>query len=113
MGADTAIIPPTTGIPYWYFYGVPGRWAEHRLSRLDPGNVLWDGLGPERALGCAFWAGAEVIEPGVIRQDGALSGYPLGDPNGTRSERVTSLSELMSRGGCVRRFAMRFEAISG
>ncbi|MFT5391766.1 MAG: 2-dehydropantoate 2-reductase [Gammaproteobacteria bacterium] len=99
LGADTAIIPPTTGIPYWYFHGVPGRWAEHRLSRLDPGNVLWDGLGPERALGCAFWTGAEVIEPGVIRQDGASSGYPLGEPNGIRSERVTTLSRLMSQGG--------------
>ena len=99
IGPDTTIIPPTTGIPYWYFFGLDGPWCNRRLTELDPNDLQWNMLGPERALGCAFWTGAEVIEPGVIRQDGARSGYPIGEPDGSASARVTALSEIMSEGG--------------
>ncbi len=99
LGPDTAIVPPTTGIPYWYFHRTPNLWAERRLPLLDPGNLLWDALEPKRVIGCAFWTGAEVVEPGVVRQDGARSGYPIGEPDGTRSERVTTLSRVMAAAG--------------
>lgn len=99
LGRDTAVIPPTTGIPYWYFYGQPGPHENLRLERLDPGGRQWDMLGPERAIGCVFWTGAEVIEPGIVRQDGGASGYPIGEPDGSESERIVRLSRAMYEGG--------------
>ena len=53
LGPDTAVLPPTTGIPYWYFHGQPGPFAGRRLERLDPRGRQWDpgsgsGTGPLR-----------------------------------------------------------------
>ena len=99
LGPDTAVLPPTTGIPYWYFHGQPGPFAERRLERLDPGGRQWDVLRPERAIGCVYWVGTEVPEPGVIRQDEGMAGLPLGEPDGSQSPRVLRLAEAMAAGG--------------
>ena len=99
LGPETAVIPPTTGIPWWYFYGLKGEHANRRSELLDPGGRQWDLIGPERALGCAFWTAAEVVEPGVIHQDGLRSAYPIGEPDGSKSPRLVALVEAMTAGG--------------
>jgi len=99
LGPETAVIPPTTGIPFWYFYEQDGPNRNRRLDALDPGGLQWDRIGPQRAIGCAFWAGAEVVEPGVIRQDGAGAGYPIGEPDGSHSDRIARLGKAMYDGG--------------
>lgn len=99
LGPHTAVLPPTTGIPYWYFHGLPAPFGGRRLERLDPGGRQWDVLGPERALGCVYWVGAEVPEPGVVRQDGGIAGLPIGEPDGSSSPRVQRLAEAMAAGG--------------
>lgn len=99
IGPDTVLIPPSTGIPYWYFYRHKGLFADQPIERLDPGGMLYRALPPERVLGCAFWTGAQVVLPGVVRQTGSVSGYPLGEPDGSRSERVLRLSQAMQAAG--------------
>jgi 2-dehydropantoate 2-reductase len=99
LGPSTAVIPPTTGIPYWYFYGQRGPFENRRLAKLDPGGRQWDVLGVERAIGCAYWSAAEVIEPGVILQESKETYFPVGEPDGSESERVTQLSKMMNAGG--------------
>jgi 2-dehydropantoate 2-reductase len=99
LGPETAVIPPTTGIPWWYFYGLEGEHAGKRSDLLDPGGRQWDLIGPERALGCAFWTAAEVTAPGVIHQDGLRASYPIGEPDGSESPRLVRLVEAMTAGG--------------
>ncbi len=99
LGPETAVIPPTTGIPWWYFYGLEGPNKNRRLERLDPGGRQWDLIGPQRALGCAFWTAAEVTEPGVIHQDGLRASYPIGEPDDSESPRLVKLVEAMTAGG--------------
>ncbi|MBT3536252.1 MAG: 2-dehydropantoate 2-reductase [Rhodospirillaceae bacterium] len=99
LGPQTAVIPPTTGIPWWYFHGLTGPHADRRLPELDPGDRQWSMIGPERVLGCAFWTGAEVTEPGVIHQDGTRAAYPIGEPSGETSPRLAALVEAMTAGG--------------
>ena len=99
LGPETAVIPPTTGIPWWYFYGLQGPNANRRSELLDPGGRQWDLIGPERALGCAFWTAAEVPEPGVIHQDGLRASYPIGEPDGSKSARLVKLVDAMTAGG--------------
>ncbi|MSO77781.1 MAG: 2-dehydropantoate 2-reductase [Alphaproteobacteria bacterium] len=99
IGPDTAVIPPTTGIPYWYFHDLKGPFAGRRLDRLDPGGRQWDVLGPERAIGCVYWVGTELPEPGVVRMDGGIAGLPLGEPDGSVSPRLQSLARAMKEGG--------------
>ena len=56
-------------------------------------------IGPERAIGCAFWTAAEVLEPGVVHQDGTRAAYPIGEPRGETSPRLAALVEAMTAGG--------------
>lgn len=98
LGPGTAVVPPTTGIPYWYFHGLPGPHAGRRLGRLDPGGRQWEVLGPERAIGCAFWVGTDSLGPGAVRQEGAAT-FPIGEPDGTRSPRLLRLHEAMTAAG--------------
>jgi len=98
LGPETAVVPPTTGIPYWYFHGLPGPHAGRRLLRLDPGGRQWEVLGPERAIGCAFWVGTDTIGPGAVRQEGAAN-FPIGEPDGTRSGRLERLHAVMREAG--------------
>ncbi len=98
LGRETAVVPPTTGIPYWYFHGLPGPNAGRRLPLLDPGGRQWAVLGPERAIGCAFWVGTDTLGPGAVRQKGTAS-FPIGEPDGTRSPRLLRLHEAMAAAG--------------
>ena len=88
LGDHTAVLPPTTGIPYWYFHGLEGPYAGRRLDRLDPGGAQWETLDPARVIGCVYWVGTESPAPGVARQDGGGASLPIGEPDGSRSERL-------------------------
>ena len=95
----TAVLPPTTGIPFWYFYKLRGPREDNQIDRLDPGGLQWRRIGPERVLGCVYWCSAEVTEPGVVRHDGRLLRFPVGEPDGSSSPRALGLSEVMNASG--------------
>lgn len=99
LGPDTSVVPPTTGIPYWYFHGLGGTHGGRQLERLDPGGAQWRTLGPERALGCVYWVATEVTEPGVIHHDGKLLRFPIGEPDGSTSPRLQRLADAMNAAG--------------
>ena len=99
LGPKTAVLPPTTGIPYWYFYELPGVHRNRQLERLDPQGRQWRSLSPERVIGCVYWIPAEVTSPGVIHHDGSLSRLPMGEPDGSSSARVTQLAAAMTAAG--------------
>ena len=50
-------------------------------------------------LGCVFRVASEVVEPGVVRQDGAYAKLPIGEPDGSISERAVRLSNAMIAAG--------------
>jgi 2-dehydropantoate 2-reductase len=96
---DTVVLPPTTSIPHWFFANFEGPLKNQRLGRIDPGGRQWRFIEPARVLGCLYWIPAELIAPGVVRQHGPAAAFPLGEPGGEQSERVTRLSEVMEAGG--------------
>ncbi|HBO81590.1 MAG TPA: oxidoreductase, partial [Cupriavidus sp.] len=96
LGSDTAVVTGVNGIPYWYFHQHGGEFAGRTLESVDPGARQWNGLGPERAIGCVLYPAAEIIAPGVIKHVYGKK-FPIGEPDGTRSERVTRLAEMMAR----------------
>lgn len=99
LGPETAVLPPTTGIPYWYFHGLPGELRDRQIDRLDPQGLQWRAMAPGRVLGCVYWVASEVTEPGVIHHDGSLSRFPVGEPDGSDSGRVRRFAEAMKAGG--------------
>jgi 2-dehydropantoate 2-reductase len=98
LGPDTPVVTAQNGVLWWYFYGLPGPWENKHLESADPGHVIWDRLGPERAIGCVVFPSCEIIEPGVVRY---LEGnrFMLGEPDGSKSERVTALSKALTAAG--------------
>ena len=98
LGPDTAIVTAQNGIPWWYFYGLPGSWENHHLEAADPGGRIWNTLGPERAIGSIVYPSCEIVAPGVVRH---LSGnrFMLGEPTGRRSDRVVALREVIIAAG--------------
>ena len=98
LGPHTAVVTAVNGIPWWYFHGLDGPWRDHRLESVDPGGVQWDGIGPERAIGCVVYPACEMPAPGVI-QHVEGNRFSLGEPGGERSERAVRLSKALIAAG--------------
>ena len=95
---DTAVVCAVNGIPWWYFHGLDSAFGERHIESVDPGGAIWNGIGPQRAIGCVVYPSAEVVEPGVVRHlsDNRLI---LGEPHGDRSERIVALAALLLAAG--------------
>jgi 2-dehydropantoate 2-reductase len=98
IGPDTTIVSGVNGVPWWYFHKIGGPLEGTRLRSVDPGDVQWNGFGPDRVLGCVVYPAAEVSEPGVIRH---IEGnrFSLGEPDGSKSDRATALSQVLQSAG--------------
>ncbi|WP_213989380.1 2-dehydropantoate 2-reductase [Sodalis sp. dw_96] len=99
IGPDTTIVPPSTGIPYYFFHQFPGRYAQARLPEVDPDESQWRTLPPAQVLPMVFWYGAHGLGPGSMQQDGESGRYPLGELDGSVTPRARLLSELLQAGG--------------
>ena len=100
LGPGTFVVTCQNGVPWWYFHAIGGAHEGRRLASVDPGDRQWDALGPERAIGCSVYPAAEILEPGVIRHSFG-DRFALGEPDGSISERVTSIASLLEAGGLV------------
>jgi 2-dehydropantoate 2-reductase len=98
LGKDTAVVTAQNGLPWWYFYGFEGQYADRRIESVDPGDRQWNAIGPERVIGCTVYPAAEVIAPGVIKH---ISGdkFGLGEPMRQKTERVEKLSQMFEKAG--------------
>jgi 2-dehydropantoate 2-reductase len=98
LGEHTTVVHAVNGAPWWYFYGLEGPYENHRLASVDPGDVQWNGIGPQRILGCIVYPAAEVTQPGVVTH---LEGnrFTLGEPSGEKTERATALAALFASAG--------------
>ncbi len=98
LGPKTAVVTAMNGVPWWYFHRLEGAYKGQRLASVDPGDAQWKAIGPERAIGCVLWQAAEIAEPGVIHLT-FPNPIPLGEPDGSCSERVQALSRALIEAG--------------
>jgi len=98
LGPSTAIVAAINGVPWWYFYKHGGEYDGMRLRSLDPDGALWDKLAPERVIACVVYPAAEIAEPGVI-QHTYSNRFDLGEPDGSKSERIAGFAQLMNKAG--------------
>jgi len=98
LGNDTAVVTAVNGVPYWYYYKHGDHLEGKTLESIDPGGKQWTGLRPERAIGCIVYPATEVVAPGVIKHVYGDK-FPLGEPSGEITDRVTKLSEAFEAGG--------------
>jgi 2-dehydropantoate 2-reductase len=98
----TTVVTAVNGIPWWYFFKLPGEFENHTLESVDPGGRIWAGIGPQRALGCVVYPATEIVEPGVIRH---IEGdrFILGEPDGRQSSRAVALCDALQNAGFTSR----------
>ena len=92
---NTSVISAYNGIPWWYFFDTEGQFKNYRIKCIDPENIQWNVITPERIIGCVVYPATEIIEPGVIKH---IEGnrFSLGEPSGLQSERILRISKAMT-----------------
>jgi 2-dehydropantoate 2-reductase len=98
LGPATAVVTAMNGIPWWYFYSAGHRFGGHHLRSVDPDGRQWSSIGPQRAIGCVVDPACEVIAPGIIEHN-EFNRFTLGEPDGSRSNRVAALSQALIGAG--------------
>ena len=98
LADHTSVVTAVNGIPWWYLYRNVLGLEEQPIHSVDPGGVLWNSLGPERAIGCVVYPAVDLYQPGCVRH---ITGdrFSLGEPSGQKSDRVDELCALLSDAG--------------
>jgi 2-dehydropantoate 2-reductase len=91
----TIVVFAMNGIPWWYFHRHGGEHEGRRLPELDPGDALWNTVGPHRALAGIVFIPCDLVAPGVVHVETAKGRLTLGEPDGTVSARAEALAALM------------------
>jgi 2-dehydropantoate 2-reductase len=98
LGEHTTVVSTQNGVPWWFFQCFGGAWDGTRLERVDPGGVITAAIEPWRVVGSIVYFATEIIEPGVIQHTEG-SRISLGEPDGTRSDRVRKIAESLIAAG--------------
>jgi 2-dehydropantoate 2-reductase len=101
-GPETVVVPVQNGIPWWYFERHGGPYEGRRLQALDPDGAIAAAVPAERIVASIPYPAAEKSAPGVITH---VEGdkFPVGELDGSRSERALALAEMLSRAGFTAR----------
>jgi 2-dehydropantoate 2-reductase len=98
LGPETAVVSTQNGIPWWYFQGDGGPLAGTRLERVDPGGVVSQAIEARRVIGSLIYFATEIIGPGVVKHNEGAR-ISLGEPDGSRSERIKKIAEALIASG--------------
>lgn len=79
LGPDTAVLSLQNGV--------------------DCDDILAPIVGRERLISGVAFIASSISEPGVIRHIGTMQRIVMGEPDGTRSARLTALQDMMIKGG--------------
>lgn len=95
---DTVVLSTQNGLPWWYFQRLGGAYDGLRLERVDPAGVIASAIEPERVIGSIVYFSTAIVEPGVVQH---IEGQrlSLGEPDGSRSDRVRRVAEVLGASG--------------
>ncbi|HEV2415751.1 MAG TPA: 2-dehydropantoate 2-reductase [Candidatus Dormibacteraeota bacterium] len=91
LRSEASVVGAMNGIPWWYF-------PDRHLESVDPAGVIARSIPMEQVVGCVVYPAATVIEPGVILHEEG-DRFSLGEPDGTRSERVQRIAGILTAAG--------------
>ncbi|HCE10926.1 MAG TPA: oxidoreductase [Oxalobacteraceae bacterium] len=98
LGPDTVVVTMQNGIPYWYFHKHGAALEGSRVCSVDPSGIISANIPADRVVGCVVYPASELVAPGVVRH---VEGdrFPVGELDGSISERVTRVSECFAQAG--------------
>ena len=98
LGPKTVLVTLQNGIPWWYFQRFDSPYSGRVVKTVDPNGVLFNKIDPGRIIGCIAYPAATIAEPGVIKH---VEGnrFPVGELDGSESDRVNQVSALFTEAG--------------
>jgi len=95
---STIVLSMQNGLPWWYFLKHGGQFEGRALESVDPGGRILRAISAERIVGCIPYPAAHLRAPGEVQHtEGTL--LPLGELDGSRTDRVERLSEALAAAG--------------
>ena len=88
---EAAVVAAMNGIPWWYF-------PDRHLESVDPGGVIAQSIPLRQVVGCVVYPAATIVEPGVIEHKEG-DRFSLGEPDGSKSERVQLIAGMLAAAG--------------
>ena len=98
IGPKTTVMHIVNGIPWWFFHGLDGKQPADHLECVDPGGLILNSFGPEKALGCVVHIASNVPEPGVVEHN-AGGTFFIGEPDNSESERLSIIVGALRESG--------------
>ncbi len=89
MQENTAIIPPCTKLPFWWFYNF-----ESKYNNLDFDSNLSKYFPRENIIGMTMWLSAVIEQPGEVSLRHTQRGYPLKEIHPKMKSRADKLREI-------------------
>jgi 2-dehydropantoate 2-reductase len=95
---STVLIPMQNGIPWWYFQRHGGPYEGNCVRAIDPHGRVMSAIDPQRIIGCVVYPAAGIVAPGIVKH---IEGnrYPLGELDGTTTERITRIAAVFTAAG--------------
>lgn len=98
IGEHTIVVPTVNGVPWWYFHGEGGRFADETVSAVDPDGQISAMLPLSHIIGSVVFIAAEVEAPGhVVARTPHL--IMFGEPGNGISPRLQALCATVEAGG--------------
>ncbi|MDC3068198.1 2-dehydropantoate 2-reductase [Paracoccaceae bacterium] len=98
IGKHTTIITCMNGIPHWYFHKLDNKYSNYKIKCLDADLLIDTILPPDNIVGSVVYPACEILEPGTIKHI-AGNRFSLGEPNGSESDRLKFISEILKKSG--------------
>ena len=105
LDGDVPVVFAVNGLPWWYgagqeFPGIPGD-RDPAQAILDPDNVLTQGVGAARTVGCVVYSSNTIEEPGLVRNGMEVNRYYLSALDAAMEARITPLKALFAKAGIL------------
>ncbi|QEM67042.1 2-dehydropantoate 2-reductase [Geobacter sp. FeAm09] len=98
IGPQTMVMTAMNGVPWWFFNGFGGDFSGMSLESVDPQGTIAAAIPAGNVVGGVVHGSFALFEPGYVKH---VFGNTLiiGEPDGTLSERIRSLEQLLTAAG--------------
>ena len=98
MHSATRVVTMQNGIPWWYFYKLPGDYAGRPVQAVDPDGVIARHIPIDSVIGSVVYPASEVLRPGVIK---VIEGnrFTLGEIDGSDTPGIRAVSDALKAAG--------------
>jgi len=103
---QTLVVPVVNGVPWWYFHGEGGRFADRQVRAVDPDGQLEAALPWRHIIGCVVFITASNCAPGVVQSNNPHL-MIVGEPDNSLSPRLERVRQVIEAAGIEARASDR------